>query len=208
MLLPLPSCNLICGVWECFGSSDTSSNYQDGPGRWRRKMQPLPPRGSGWGDKVIAELKQYEWNILRYPGDLMHCLLERMLVELLPRWSFEEKDLTGDVSRALVLSSSRPFKIGNNKFMSKYVKVGTVKKVVAHVLMAKLQSQEMLSWRGNHQSSLVLAWLFILAFLIFESWPGRHPLAFLILILGLVAIIGWVTSIKFSLGLVVNLVFP
>ncbi|KAJ8531314.1 hypothetical protein K7X08_026748 [Anisodus acutangulus] len=54
-------------------------------------------------------------------GDLMHCLLEKMLVELLPRCHLRKKTSQG-ISLALI--------DWEYKFMSKYVKVGSVKQAV------------------------------------------------------------------------------
>nr|GLL38949.1 membrane steroid-binding protein 1-like [Ipomoea trifida] len=131
-----------------FGSSD-HSNYQR-PREMEEEMQPLPPPVQV-GEISEAELKQYDGSdpkkpllmaikgqiydvsqsrIFYGPGGPYALFAGKDASRALAKMSFEEKDLTGDVS------GLGPFELEalqdwEYKFMSKYVKVGTVKKAVA-----------------------------------------------------------------------------
>ncbi|XP_057481274.1 membrane steroid-binding protein 1-like [Actinidia eriantha] len=130
-----------------FGSSDrhherTTRNFQEA-------MQPLPPPVQV-GEIAEDELKAYDGSdpekplLMAIKGQIYDVSQSRMFYgpggpyalfagkdasRALAKMSFEDKDLTGDIS------DLGPFEIDalqdwEYKFMSKYVKVGTVKKTV------------------------------------------------------------------------------
>lgn len=126
-----------------FGSSDHHQSSRE----YEQPSQPPPPPVQ-LGEISEDDLKQYDGSdpekplLMAIKGqiydvsqsrsfmdqvDLMHCLLERMLAELLQKCLLK-KDLTGDIT------GLGPFELEalqdwEFKFMSKYVKVGTVKSV-------------------------------------------------------------------------------
>ncbi|PON66421.1 Cytochrome b5-like heme/steroid binding domain containing protein [Trema orientale] len=127
-----------------FGSSD---NYERP--RSFEEVQPLPPPVQ-IGEVTEEELKQYDGSDDRKPllmaikGQIYDVSQSRMFYgpggpyalfagkdasRALAKMSFEDKDLTGDIS------GLGPFELDalqdwEYKFMSKYVKVGTIKKTV------------------------------------------------------------------------------
>ncbi|XP_019195464.1 PREDICTED: membrane steroid-binding protein 1-like [Ipomoea nil] len=130
-----------------FGSSN-HSNYQR-PRQLEEEMQPLPPPVQV-GEISGEELKQYDGSdpkkpllmaikgqiydvsqsrIFYGPGGPYALFAGKDASRALAKMSFEEKDLTGDIS------GLSPFELEalqdwEYKFMSKYVKVGTVKNEV------------------------------------------------------------------------------
>ncbi|KAK4734494.1 hypothetical protein R3W88_008755 [Solanum pinnatisectum] len=133
-------------VSELFGSPD--NRHQQRP-RDFEEQQPLPPPVQ-LGEISGEELKQYDGSDSKKPllmaikGQIYDVSQSRMFYgpggpyalfagkdasRALAKMSFEEKDLTGDIS------GLGPFELEalqdwEYKFMSKYVKVGTVKQTV------------------------------------------------------------------------------
>lgn len=133
-------------VSELFGSPD--NRHQQRP-RDFEEQQPLPPPVQ-LGEISGEELKQYDGSDSKEPllmaikGQIYDVSQSRMFYgpggpyalfagkdasRALAKMSFEEKDLTGDIS------GLGPFELEalqdwEYKFMSKYVKVGTVKQTV------------------------------------------------------------------------------
>ncbi|KAG5616907.1 hypothetical protein H5410_016731 [Solanum commersonii] len=133
-------------VSELFGSPD--NRHQQRP-RDFEEQQPLPPPVQ-LGEISGEELKQYDGSDSKKPllmaikGQIYDVSQSRMFYgpggpyalfagkdasRALAKMSFEEKDLTGDIS------GLGPFELEalqdwEYKFMSKYVKVGTVKEIV------------------------------------------------------------------------------
>ncbi|XP_025013911.2 membrane steroid-binding protein 2 isoform X1 [Ricinus communis] len=129
-----------------FGSSDT---HHQRPRSFEEQMQPLPPPVQ-LGEVTEEELKQYDGSDPKKPllmaikGQIYDVSQSRMFYgpggpyalfagkdasRALAKMSFEDKDLTGDIS------GLGPFELEalqdwEYKFMSKYVKVGTIKKPV------------------------------------------------------------------------------
>ncbi|KAL9375906.1 hypothetical protein Peur_032785 [Populus x canadensis] len=129
-----------------FGGSD---NHQHVPRQYEEQMQPLPPPVQ-LGEVTEEELKQYDGTDSKKPllmaikGQIYDVSQSRMFYgpggpyalfagkdasRALAKMSFEDKDLTGDVS------GLGPFELEalqdwEYKFMSKYEKVGTIKKTV------------------------------------------------------------------------------
>uniref|UniRef100_A0A6N2M6Q4 Cytochrome b5 heme-binding domain-containing protein n=1 Tax=Salix viminalis TaxID=40686 RepID=A0A6N2M6Q4_SALVM len=129
-----------------FGGSD---NHQHVPRQYEEQMQPLPPPVQ-LGEITEEELKQYDGTDSKKPllmaikGQIYDVSQSRMFYgpggpyalfagkdasRALAKMSFEDVDLTGDVS------GLGPFELEalqdwEYKFMSKYVKVGTIKKTV------------------------------------------------------------------------------
>ncbi|KAA8533744.1 hypothetical protein F0562_031261 [Nyssa sinensis] len=129
-----------------FGSSD---QHHPSSRDFEEKMEPLPPPVQ-LGEISEEELKVYDGNDPKKPllmaikGQIYDVTQSRMFYgpggpyalfagkdasRALAKMSFEEKDLTGDIS------GLGPFELDalqdwEYKFMSKYVKVGTVKKTV------------------------------------------------------------------------------
>ncbi|XP_065869931.1 membrane steroid-binding protein 2-like [Euphorbia lathyris] len=132
-------------ISELFGSS----NNRPRPRSVEEQMQPLPPPVQ-LGEVTEEELKQYDGNDPKKPllmaikGQIYDVSQSRMFYgpggpyalfagkdasRALAKMSFEDKDLTGDIS------GLGPFELEalqdwEYKFMSKYVKVGTIKKPV------------------------------------------------------------------------------
>ncbi|XP_074291263.1 membrane steroid-binding protein 2 [Silene latifolia] len=135
-------------VFGLFGSS-SSANHQH-PRSFEEQMEPLPPPVQ-LGEITEDELKQYDGSDSKKPllmaikGQIYDVSQSRMFYgpggpyalfagkdasRALAKMSFEDKDLTGDIS------GLGPFELEalqdwEYKFMSKYVKVGTIKKDVA-----------------------------------------------------------------------------
>ncbi|XVF53626.1 hypothetical protein PTKIN_Ptkin05aG0113600 [Pterospermum kingtungense] len=133
-------------VTGLFGSSD--DHYQRSRAT-EEQVEPLPPPVQ-LGEITEEELKQYDGSDSKKPllmaikGQIYDVSQSRMFYGLggpyalfagkdasraLAKMSFEEKDLTGDIS------DLGPFELEalqdwEYKFMSKYVKVGTIKKTV------------------------------------------------------------------------------
>ncbi|KAI5569957.1 hypothetical protein BDE02_12G113400 [Populus trichocarpa] len=129
-----------------FGGSD---HHQHVPRQSEEQMQPLPPPVQ-LGEITEEELKQYDGTDSKNPllmaikGQIYDVSQSRMFYgpggpyalfagkdasRALAKMSFEDKDLTGDVS------GLGPFELEalqdwEYKFMSKYIKVGTIKKTV------------------------------------------------------------------------------
>ncbi|MCD9646912.1 Membrane steroid-binding protein 1 [Datura stramonium] len=134
-------------VSELFGSPD--HGHQQRPRNFEEQMEPLPPPVQ-LGEISEEELKQYDGSDSKKPllmaikGQIYDVSQSRMFYgpggpyalfagkdasRALAKMSFEEKDLTGDIS------DLGPFELEalqdwEYKFMSKYVKVGTVKQTV------------------------------------------------------------------------------
>ncbi|KAF2320348.1 hypothetical protein GH714_027225 [Hevea brasiliensis] len=132
-------------ISEFFGSSDNHAR----PRSVEEQVQPLPPPVQ-LGEITEEELKQYDGSDPKKPllmaikGQIYDVSQSRMFYgpggpyalfagkdasRALAKMSFEDKDLTGDVS------GLGPFELEalqdwEYKFMSKYVKVGTIKKPV------------------------------------------------------------------------------
>lgn len=130
-----------------FGSPDT--HYQQRPRDLDQAQEPLPPPVQ-LGEISEEELKQYDGSDSKKPllmaikGQIYDVSQSRMFYgpggpyalfagkdasRALAKMSFEEKDLTGDIS------GLGPFEVDalqdwEYKFMSKYVKVGSIKKDV------------------------------------------------------------------------------
>ncbi|GMY07123.1 membrane steroid-binding protein 1 [Fagus crenata] len=133
-------------VFGLFGSADQHQR----PREREEETQPLPPPVQ-LGEITEDELKQYDGSdpqkplLMAIKGQIYDVSLSRMFYgpggpyalfagkdasRALAKMSFEDKDLTGDVS------GLGPFELEalqdwEYKFMSKYVKVGTVKKSVS-----------------------------------------------------------------------------
>ncbi|XP_023554188.1 membrane steroid-binding protein 2-like [Cucurbita pepo subsp. pepo] len=129
-----------------FGPSDYGTHTRD----LGEQLQPLPPPVQV-GEVSEDELKQYDGSdpekplLMAIKGQIYDVSQSRMFYgpggpyalfagkdasRALAKMSFEEKDLTGDIS------GLGPFELEalqdwEYKFMSKYVKVGTIKKPVA-----------------------------------------------------------------------------
>uniref|UniRef100_A0A6M2EBR3 Cytochrome b5 heme-binding domain-containing protein n=1 Tax=Populus davidiana TaxID=266767 RepID=A0A6M2EBR3_9ROSI len=129
-----------------FGGSD---HHQHVPRQYEEQMQPLPPPVQ-LGEVTEEELKQYDGTDSKKPllmaikGQIYDVSQSRMFYgpggpyalfagkdasRALAKMSFEDKDLTGDVS------GLGPFELEalqdwEYKFMSKYEKVGTIKNTV------------------------------------------------------------------------------
>ncbi|KAL7003328.1 Membrane steroid-binding protein 1 [Sarracenia purpurea var. burkii] len=134
-------------VSSLFGSSDRQSERSSRA--FQEEMQPLPPPVQV-GEITDGELKSYDGSDPKKPllmaikGQIYDVSQSRMFYgpggpyalfagkdasRALAKMSFEDKDLTGDIS------GLGPFELDalqdwEYKFMSKYVKVGTVKKTV------------------------------------------------------------------------------
>ncbi|XAR71727.1 hypothetical protein NMG60_11018130 [Bertholletia excelsa] len=130
-----------------FGSSDR--HYETTSRQFQEEMQPLPPPVQV-GEITEDELKAYDGSDPKNPllmaikGQIYDVSQSRMFYgpggayalfagkdasRALAKMSFEEKDLTGDIT------GLGPFELEalqdwEYRFMSKYVKVGTVKKAV------------------------------------------------------------------------------
>lgn len=135
-------------ISEIFGGSD--HQYQRPRETEPQEVQPLPPPVQ-LGEVTEEDLKQYDGTDPKKPllmaikGQIYDVSQSRMFYgpggpyalfagkdasRALAKMSFEEKDLTGDIS------GLGPFELEalqdwEYKFMSKYVKVGTIKKPVA-----------------------------------------------------------------------------
>ncbi|XVF09856.1 hypothetical protein REPUB_Repub07fG0133000 [Reevesia pubescens] len=133
-------------VTGLFGSSD---DHHQRSRALEEQMEPLPPPVQ-LGEISEEELKQYDGSDSKKPllmaikGQIYDVSQSRMFYgpggpyalfagkdasRALAKMSFEEKDLTGDIS------DLGPFELDalqdwEYKFMSKYVKVGTIKKTV------------------------------------------------------------------------------
>ncbi|KAK8537130.1 hypothetical protein V6N13_042077 [Hibiscus sabdariffa] len=131
-----------------FGSSD-DHHHQRSRAFEEEQMEPLPPPVQ-LGEITEEELKQYDGSDSKKPllmaikGQIYDVSQSRMFYgpggpyalfagkdasRALAKMSFEEKDLTGDIS------GLGPFELDalqdwEYKFMSKYVKVGTIKQTV------------------------------------------------------------------------------
>ncbi|KAK8521296.1 hypothetical protein V6N13_077414 [Hibiscus sabdariffa] len=131
-----------------FGSSD-DNHHQRSRAFEEEQMEPLPPPVQ-LGEITEEELKQYDGSDPKKPllmaikGQIYDVSQSRMFYgpggpyalfagkdasRALAKMSFEEKDLTGDIS------GLGPFELDalqdwEYKFMSKYVKVGTIKTTV------------------------------------------------------------------------------
>ncbi|CAK9309383.1 unnamed protein product [Citrullus colocynthis] len=129
-----------------FAPSDYGTHTRD----LGEQLQPLPPPVQV-GEISEDELKQYDGSDPKKPllmaikGQIYDVSQSRMFYgpggpyalfagkdasRALAKMSFEEKDLTGDIS-GLGPSQLEDLQDWEYKFMSKYVKVGTVKKSVA-----------------------------------------------------------------------------
>ncbi|XP_016445269.2 membrane steroid-binding protein 1 [Nicotiana tabacum] len=134
-------------VSELFGSTD--HGHQQRSRNFEEQVQPLPPPVQ-LGEISEKELKEYDGSDSKKPllmaikGQIYDVSQSRMFYgpggpyalfagkdasRALAKMSFEEKDLTGDIS------GLGPFELEalqdwEYKFMSKYVKVGTVKQTV------------------------------------------------------------------------------
>ncbi|KAA8539906.1 hypothetical protein F0562_026598 [Nyssa sinensis] len=143
LALGLAVCYVMSGL---FGSSD---HHHQRPRAFEEQMEPLPPPVQV-GEISEEELKAYDGKDSKKPllmaikGQIYDVSQSRMFYgpggpyalfagkdasRALAKMSFEEKDLTGDIS------GLGPFEVEalqdwEYKFMSKYVKVGTVKKSV------------------------------------------------------------------------------
>ncbi|CAH9069846.1 unnamed protein product [Cuscuta europaea] len=127
-----------------FGSSDRGRSYE-----FEEKGEPLPPPVQV-GEITEEELRQYDGSdpkkpllmaiksqiydvsqsrVFYGPGGPYAIFAGRDASRALAKMSFEEKDLTGDISGlgAFEIDALRDWEY---KFMSKYVKVGTVKATV------------------------------------------------------------------------------
>ena len=133
-----------------FGSSDDHIHQRSTA--FEEQMEPLPPPVQ-LGEITEEELKQYDGSDSKKPllmaikGQIYDVSQSRMFYgpggpyalfagkdasRALAKMSFEEKDLTGDIS------GLGPFELDalqdwEYKFMSKYVKVGTIKKTTVPV---------------------------------------------------------------------------
>ncbi|MBA0689966.1 hypothetical protein Goari_007667 [Gossypium aridum] len=133
-----------------FGSSDDHINQRSMA--FEEQMEPLPPPVQ-LGEITEEELKQYDGSDSKKPllmaikGQIYDVSQSRMFYgpggpyalfagkdasRALAKMSFEEKDLTGDIS------GLGPFELDalqdwEYKFMSKYVKVGSIKKTTVPV---------------------------------------------------------------------------
>ncbi|KAA3455842.1 membrane steroid-binding protein 2-like [Gossypium australe] len=134
-------------VTGLFGSSD---DHHQRSGAFEEQMEPLPPPVQ-LGEISEEELKQYDGSDPKKPllmaikGQIYDVSQSRMFYgpggpyalfagkdasRALAKMSFEEQDLTGDIS------GLGPFELDalqdwEYKFMSKYVKVGTINRKVA-----------------------------------------------------------------------------
>ncbi|GMH08999.1 hypothetical protein Nepgr_010839 [Nepenthes gracilis] len=135
-----------------FGSSSSSSHHQR-PRSLEEQVKPPPPPPVQVGEISEEELKQYDGSddkkplLMSIKGQIYDVSQSRMFYgpggpyalfagkdasRALAKMSFEKEDLTGDIS------GLGPFELEalqdwEYKFMSKYVKVGTVKKEVVPV---------------------------------------------------------------------------
>ncbi|GAB4858226.1 Membrane steroid-binding protein 1 [Ancistrocladus abbreviatus] len=135
-------------ILEFFGSSSSSAQHQR-PRSFEEQMEPLPPPVQV-GEITEEELKQYDGSdskkpllmaikgqiydvsqsrVFYGPGGPYALFAGRDASRALAKMSFEVEDLTGDVSGlgAYELEALHDWEY---KFMSKYVKVGTVKKTI------------------------------------------------------------------------------
>ncbi|KAL3524259.1 hypothetical protein ACH5RR_017093 [Cinchona calisaya] len=130
-----------------FGSSD--HGHHSRPREFEEQMEPLPPPVQ-LGEVTEEELKQYDGadskkpllmaikgqiydvsqsRIFYGPGGPYHLFAGKDASRALAKMSFEEKDLTGDIS-GLGVFELEALQDWEYKFMSKYVKVGTIEKTV------------------------------------------------------------------------------
>ncbi|KAL3521519.1 hypothetical protein ACH5RR_019668 [Cinchona calisaya] len=130
-----------------FGSSDQGHHAR--PREFEEQMEPLPPPVQ-LGEVTEGELKQYDGadpmkpllmaikgqiydvsqsRIFYGPGGPYHLFAGKDASRALAKMSFEEKDLNGDLS-GLGVFELEALQDWEYKFMSKYVKVGSVKNTV------------------------------------------------------------------------------
>ncbi|KAL2227095.1 membrane steroid-binding protein 2-like [Sesamum indicum] len=130
-----------------FGSSDDA--HHRGSGEFEEQLQPLPPPVQV-GEITDEELKQYDGSDPKKPllmaikGQIYDVSQSRMFYgpggpyalfagkdasRALAKMSFEQKDLNGDLT-GLGVFELEALQDWEYKFMSKYVKVGTVKSTV------------------------------------------------------------------------------
>ncbi|PIN11915.1 putative steroid membrane receptor Hpr6.6/25-Dx [Handroanthus impetiginosus] len=135
-------------VSKLFGSSDDAHIQQRSRG-FEEQMEPLPPPVQV-GEITAEELKQYDGSDPKKPllmaikGQIYDVSQSRMFYgpggpyalfagkdasRALAKMSFEDKDLKGDVT-GLGVFELEALQDWEYKFMSKYVKVGTVKTTV------------------------------------------------------------------------------
>ncbi|CDP05219.1 unnamed protein product [Coffea canephora] len=130
-----------------FGSSD--QGHHPRPREFEEQVEPLPPPVQ-LGEVTEEVLKQYDGadpkkpllmaikaqiydvsqsRVFYGPGGPYHLFAGKDASRALAKMSFDEKDLTGDISD-LGVFELEALQDWEYKFMSKYVKVGTVKKTV------------------------------------------------------------------------------
>ncbi|CAI9092196.1 OLC1v1027381C1 [Oldenlandia corymbosa var. corymbosa] len=130
-----------------FGSSDHAPQVRSR--RLEEEMEPLPPPVQ-LGEVTEEQLKEYDGadpkkpllmaikgqiydvsqsRVFYGPGGPYHLFAGKDASRALAKMSFEEKDLTGDLT-GLGVFELEALQDWEYKFMSKYVKVGTVKKTV------------------------------------------------------------------------------
>ncbi|GER27028.1 membrane steroid binding protein 1 [Striga asiatica] len=135
-------------VSNLFGSSDDGHIQQRSRG-FEEQMEPLPPPVQ-LGEITAEELKQYDGSDSKKPllmaikGQIYDVTQSRMFYgpggpyalfagkdasRALAKMSFEEKDLNGDLT-GLGVFELEALQDWEYKFMSKYVKVGTIKTTV------------------------------------------------------------------------------
>ncbi|PIN11004.1 putative steroid membrane receptor Hpr6.6/25-Dx [Handroanthus impetiginosus] len=144
-------------VSNLFSSSDDGQSHHGGG--FEEQMQPLPPPVQV-GEITEEELKQYDGSDSKKPllmaikGQIYDVSQSRMFYgpggpyalfagkdasRALAKMSFEDKDLNGDLT-GLGVFELEALQDWEYKFMSKYVKVGTVKTTV-HVNDGAAESQ-------------------------------------------------------------------
>ncbi|KAK4743586.1 hypothetical protein SAY87_009898 [Trapa incisa] len=148
--------SLFLAVYYVFSGLFGSHGAHQRPRGYQEQMQPLPPPVQ-LGEVTEEELKQYDGSdpnkplLMAIKGQIYDVSQSRMFYgpggpyalfagkdasRALAKMSFEEKDLTGDIS------GLGPFELDalqdwEYKFMSKYVKVGTIKQ---HIPVAEEDS--------------------------------------------------------------------